>query len=288
MRSPRPKTVKRQADEGLSRRICEGYKPAEGCPPLSSHWDGAPLSGNPWLQRFAESVAKHPHTAEAWRMLEEKLRNDDLGFLIELLYLFTVRKDTYVDWSRDSYRVLKVALDSIVPTYDDLIEQFSALIESSDAKRALLYHGFYEDLRSLDACRKHAEEVRNESAFRGSNRTNTRDWYLHLMVVEMERATRTHQISALLDLLNAAWAANDEKTGLLDEETLRKRVQRFRKRRGLDKVPPPLPSHLLDAQPPTDPLHYFDAQEYADIQEQSKTQEQYDPQTHGEDDDIPF
>lgn len=293
MGNARFKTVKRVADKTLSSRIVDGYKPAEGCPPLSTHWGGAPLSEGPWLKQFADSVATHPQTAEAWRRLEKKLRNDDLCFLIELLYLFTFRKDTSVDKSHDSYRVLKVALDSIVPAYDDLIEQFSAMIESSDAKQTPFYGSFDEDLRSLAACRKHAEKVRNEAAFYGTNKTNPRDWYLHLMVVTMEAETRKHQIPTLLDLLNAAWAANGERTGLLDEGTLRKRVQRYRKRRGLDKSPPPLPSRLFDDKGPVDPALYLDAQELLDLQKEYEAQEQYareqfESKVPFEEKDIPF
>ena len=293
MSGARPKAVKSVADKALSNRIVDGYKPADGCPPLSTHWGGSPLSGSAWLTKFAERVAADSATAEAWGRLEKKLRNDDLCFLIELLYLFTVRKDTSVDKSHDSYRVLKVALDSIVPAYDDLIGKFSALIKSSDAKQTHSYGSFDEDIRSLAACRKHAEKVRNEAAFHGTNKSNPRDWYLHLMVVTMEAETRKHQIPTLLDLLIAAWGANGEKTGLLDEGTLRKRVQRYRKRRGLDKAPPPLPSRLYDDKGPVDPALYLDAQEFLDLQKEYEVQEQhareqFEAQAPFEEKDIPF
>lgn len=275
MRSARQKTFKSQDDKTLSSRIVDGYKPAEACPQLSSHWGGAPLSGSAWLKKFAGCVSADSATAESWWRLEKRLRNDDLCFLIELLYLFTIRKDTSVDKSHDSYRVLKVALDSIVPAYDDLIDKFSTLVESSDAKQTIFVGTFDEDIRSLAACRKHADKAREEAAFIGSNKTNPRDWYLHLMVVTMEAETRKHQIPSLLDLLNAAWAANGEKTGLLDAETLRKRVQRYRKRRGLDKAPRPLPSRLYDDKGPVDPALYLDAQELLDLQKEYEAQEQY-------------
>lgn len=293
MRSPRQKPFKCQEDKTLLSRIFDGYRPAEACPPLSTHWGGAPLLGSAWLKKFAGCVSADSATAESWRRLEKRLRNDDLCFLIELLYLFTIRKDTSVDKSHDSYRVLKVALDSIVPAYDNLIDKFSALVESSDAKQTCFVGSFDEDIRSLAACRKHADKAREEAAFIGSNKTNPRDWYLHLMVVTMDAETRKHQIPSLLDLLNAAWAANGEKTGLLDAETLRKRVQRYRKRRGLDKAPPPRPSRLFDDRGPVDPALYLDAQELLDLQKEYEAQEQYarelyEAQSAVEDKDIPF
>src|ERR1019366_1366252 len=108
-----------QDDKTLSSRICGVYQPAEGCPPLSGPWEGSPLSEDPWLKKFADRVAGEPMAAQAWRELERKIRTDHLASLIELLYLFTVRKDTAADKSREGYRVLNLSLESIVPAYDD-------------------------------------------------------------------------------------------------------------------------------------------------------------------------
>lgn len=290
MRSPRQKTFRRLDDRSLASRICEGYQPTDGCPPLSTHWGGPPLSGSPWLTKFAELVATNSATAEAWRMLEKELRKDDLCVLIELLYLCTVTGYTYVEKSSNSHRVLKAALDSIIPVYDDLIEKLSELVRSSDAKDALTYESFDDDLRLLAAGRTHSEKVRRKAAFYATKKTNSRDWYLHMMVVEMERGTRTHQIPTLIDLLDIAWKANGVEAVLLDEGTLRRRVLRIRKRSGLDKAPP-LPSHLFDRKEegdPADPDELRDLQEYYDSQESTDSHGLADSESPSEDEGIPF
>jgi hypothetical protein len=260
---------------------------------LSVHWGGYPLSGSPWLTKFAKGVAEDSTTAEAWRMLEQKMRKDDLCFLIELLYLYTVRQDTHVEESRESHRALKTALDSIIPAYDDLIDRLSTLSQSSKTRVALTYRSFSDDLSVLIAARKHAEAIRNEATVWGSNKTSARDWYLHLMVAEMERATGRQEIPILVDLIDSACAGNGEKTGLLDAETLKKRVQRHRKRHGLRKAlrPAPYPLDLsteermeIEAQALVDAQEYYNSEEFRNSGQSYETP----PSPPPSDEDIPF
>ena len=292
MRSPRQKTFKGGDDEALSSRICEGYQPSEGCPPLSDHWGGGSLSGSPWLTKFAESVAENPAAAEAWRTLEQRMRKDDLCWLIDLLYLYTVNEDTYMEKSCERHQVLKVALDSIVPGYDALIEMLSELIKSDNARQARIHNSFDEDLRFLAAGRKHAEEMREEAIVRGSKKARTRDWYLHLMVREMECATGTQQLPVLIDLINCACTANDEESDTFSEDTLEKRVRRYRKRYGLRQALRPVPYPLslskeelmeIEAQALVDAQEYYDSEDYRNSGQSCET-----PRPPPSDDDIPF
>jgi hypothetical protein len=192
----------------------------------------ASLSENPWLKKFAEYVGTKQMTAAVWVGLElkPKMGKDDLCELIDLLYIYTASKGTLVDAEHESHRVLKSALDSIIPAYDDLIEKLSSLINSRAAAYALTHERFNRELRYLTTHRKHAEEVRKDAAVCGSNKTNWRDRYLNLMVLDMERVTGRPQISGLVDLIDAACAAHNKGTGLISEETLKKRVQRARQR----------------------------------------------------------
>jgi hypothetical protein len=128
--------------------------------------------------------------------------------IIKRLYLWRI---PLVDAEHESHRVLKSALDLIIPAYDDLIEKLSALIKSSAAAYALTHERFNRELRYLTTHRKHAEEVRKDAAVCGSNKINWRDWYLNLMVLDMERVTGRQQISGLVDLIDAACAAHNER-----------------------------------------------------------------------------
>lgn len=207
-------------------------------------------------------------------------------FLIELLYLYTVRKDTQVEHSRESHRALKAALDSIVPAYDDLIDRLSNLIESSEAKNSPARVHFSDDLRCLISSRAHTEKIRRKAAASGSKKTDPREWYLYMMAGLVEGATRGEQIPALVDLIDAASAAHGQETGSLNNEMLEKRIRRCRVRfawaGGRTYRLPPVERRRVD------PLEYLDPQEYLDIQKSLEAQSQFDAQPHIEDEDIPF
>lgn len=168
----------------LAAQILNGYRPTkDGCPPFSSHWGGYPLSGRPWLDEFASLIAKESRTAKAWLSLEGRLNT---SLLIELLYLFTLRENTSLDEHREDHRILKKKLESIIPAYDNVIHRLSQLIESPGVASAMGYASLTEDHRQLVAARERAEQARQHAASFGSNKTNTRDWYLFLMACEMK------------------------------------------------------------------------------------------------------
>jgi hypothetical protein len=297
MRNPRLSTVKMAQDTTLSKRIRDGYAPAEACPPLSDHWGGAPLSQTPWLGSFAEAIATTPDAAEAWTKLELKMRKDDLCFLVELLYLYVFLDTTLMERNRESYRVLGAALDKIVPAYDELIERVSALTKSNEAKTVLVYQGIADDLRALSAARNRAEEARKQADVRGSKKARSRDWYLHLMVSEMERAMGAQEIEFLCRLIDIAREANDDKLDkddepeFLDAETLKKRVQRYRKRYGYRKPLRPVPFPLDVSKEELAEINaqaLIDAQEYYDSEEFRNSGQSSEPPHSPSDDDIPF
>ena len=225
-----------QDDKTLSSRICDVYQSADGCPPLSGPWEGSPLSEDPWLKKFAACVARELLAAEAWRMLEQKIRKDDLRSLIELLYLFTVRKDTGADKTRKINGVLKVSLEWIIPAYDDLIDKLSDLMKLSVAVW-LDYENLAELRRRLIAGRARADKVREDAAVYGSPKAKIRDFYLAFMAAQMKGATGTRQMSALRSLIMAAYAAHGEKTALPQENSLGRNILRFRERCGIRHYP---------------------------------------------------
>jgi hypothetical protein len=243
--------------------------------------------------KFAESVADDPAAAEAWRTLEQRMRKDDLCWLIDLLYLYTVSEDTYMEKSCERHQALKVALDSIVPGYDALIEMLSELIKSDNARQARIHNSFDEDLRFLAAGRKHAEEMRKEAIVRGSRKARRRDWYLHLMVREMECRTGKQELPALIELINSACAANHKDPETYSATTLEKRVRRYRKRYGLRQAlqPAPYPLDLsteermeIQAQALVDAQEYYDSEDFRNSGQSCETQ----PPPPPSDDDIPF
>jgi hypothetical protein len=238
MRRARSHVGIRKDDNTLSSRICDVYHPTEG-PPLSGPWEGSPLSEDPWLKKFADCVAGEPLAAEAWRMLEQKTRKDDLCSLVELLYLFTVREVTAADKVRECYRVLNLLLEWIIPAYDDLIDKVSDLMKFSIAI-GLGYENLAEALRRLIAGRAHADKVREHAVTWGSRKAEIRHCYLVFMASQMKGATGKPQISALRSLIEAAYAAHGEKTAVPEESSLGRNILRFRERHGIGH-------HLSDA-----------------------------------------
>ena len=225
-----------QDDKTLSSRICDVYQPAEGCSPLSGPWEESPLSEDPWLKKFADCVAGEPQAAETWRMLEQKMGKDGLRSLIELLYLFTVRKDTVADKIRKINGAVKVSLDWIIPACDDLIDELSDLMKSSAAVW-LDYENLDEFRRRLIAGRAGADKVREVAAVWGSPKAEIRDCYLAFMAAQMKGATGTRQMSALRSLIEVAYAAHGEKTALPIENSLGRNILRFRERCGIRHYP---------------------------------------------------
>ena len=225
-----------QDDKTLSSRICGVYQPAEGCPPLSGPWEGSPLSEDPWLKKFADCVAADELAPEAWRMLEQKMRKDDLRSLIELLYLFTVRKETGADMTREIQRVVNVSLESIIPAYDDLIDKLSDLMKSSVAVW-FGYEYLTEAHRHLIEGRARADKVREVAAVYGSRKAKIRHCYLVFMASQVKGATGKQQMPAIRSLIKAARAAHGEKTALPDENSLGRNILRFRERYGIKHCP---------------------------------------------------
>ena len=239
MRRARSHVGIQQDDKTLSSRISDVYQPAEGCPPLSGPWEGSPLSEDPWLKKFADCVAREPLAAEAWRMLEQKIRKDDLCSLIELLYLFTVPKHTVADKCRESYGVLNLSLEWIIPAYDELIDKLSDLMKSSVAVW-LDYENLAEVLRRLNAGRALAVKVREDAVACVLGKGKIRYCYLLFMASQMKGATGTRQMSALRSLIEVAYAAHGEKKALPEENSLGRNILRFREKYGIDNISPKL------------------------------------------------
>jgi hypothetical protein len=95
------RALSKESKEKLAREIVEKYHASDGCPPLSTHWGGHDLSKTDWLKRFAEEVADdQSKSSEAWNTVKEKC---DTAFIIDLLYLLTLRKTVTVDIDQDAY-----------------------------------------------------------------------------------------------------------------------------------------------------------------------------------------
>jgi hypothetical protein len=103
-------------------------------------------------------------------------------------------------------------------------------MQSREVKPALTYVSLAEELRSIVAAKKHAEQIREYTVSWGSKKTNPRDWYLFLMASEMESKTGNRGIPALMKFIDAARQAHGDMDEFLDEESLKKRIQRYRRR----------------------------------------------------------
>jgi len=113
--------------EEIVRQIVNGYRATEGCPPLSTQWGGYDLSKTAWLRKFAEEIVNESKTLEGWNAVKEKCNS---SFIIELLYLLTLRGKVTVDESQDAYHALVAEIEKIVPRYDRLLKDVISLTKN--------------------------------------------------------------------------------------------------------------------------------------------------------------
>jgi hypothetical protein len=225
--SRQPKQVARASSKTLAVKIVQNYRETDGCPPLRQHWGGHSLSETQFLGTFASKVADDSHATEAWNSIENHC---DTSRIIELLYLFTVPKDVYVEENREDHRALRAELEKISSIYATLLSELSEVGNSEQSRRAMLYKSLSEEIELVTRAKVHMDQLIEESKLWGSGKIKLRDWYLHLLAGELESSIGKRHSSVLWDLINAAREAQGLKTKMLDEESLNRSIQRCRMR----------------------------------------------------------
>lgn len=231
-RSPRHNFISRKTNRAnLADKIVRNYRPSDGCPPLQKHWGGFPLTGSPWLKSFADAVAHRPSCAGTWDALSAKC---DTSWLIDLLYVFTIRAEVDTEKHQESSKLYKKKLDELVPMYDKLLAGLDGLLNSSEISSELKYdrQKFAEQVRFFKAAKRHLENVIRR-VLKFTSKGNARDWYLHLISATIEQATGSKRVNDLTNLIEAARSAHGEKKPLFTDEVVKQRIQRYRKRMGI-------------------------------------------------------
>jgi hypothetical protein len=210
--------------------ILGGYSPSEGCPPLQTLWGGYDLAENPWLRRFAETIADCESYTDAWNKLTGKC---DASYIIELLYLFTCKKKTRVDEDRDAYHLLNQQLDKILPKYNELLDEIGSLVEKEELSNPMVYcrPKFILQLQLLQWQKRHLEAIRDSGDILGSRKRKYRNWYLLLLGTHAKAKTGSFQISQLANLIEAALAAHSQTNDgkITYEAGVRRGIQRWKK-----------------------------------------------------------
>lgn len=223
------RALSKESKEKLAREIVEKYHASDGCPPLSTHWGGYDLSKTDWLKRFAEEVADdQSKSSEAWNTVKEKC---DTAFIIDLLYLLTLRKTVTVDRDQDAYHALVTEIERVVSRYDNLLEEVLTLTENPRFSPTMPYvqGSLAKVCERLQESKALLEELRDANIEHGSYKRSARDWYLFLLATTLINATGRPHIEELATLLDAARSANNERRYASDVATLTKRIQRWRK-----------------------------------------------------------
>src|SRR6266480_6311324 len=218
----------KEEKEKIAKQIVGGYRVTDGCPPLSTHWGGHDLGKTDWLRKFAEEIADDQNKSlEAWNTVKEKC---DTSFVIELLYLLTLRGRVTQDEHQDAYHALIAEIEKIIPRYDKLLEDVLSLTDSRFSSVMPYVGGSIAKIfQRLQESKASLEGLRNSNTKHGSYKRSARDWFLFLLAKELIDATGRPHIEQLATLLDAARSANNERRHPTDVATLTKRIQRWRK-----------------------------------------------------------
>lgn len=212
----------------IIQSIVESYRPTDGCPPLSTHWGGHDLAKTEWLKRFAQEIARedNKNNVDAWNTLKDKC---DTSFIIELLYLLTYRGTCRADEDKDAYRLFITEVEKIIPKYDRLGDEIRSLMENPKLSSPMAYigHDLEQQVKILQEAKERLEAVRDSNVKWCSYKRSARDWYLLLLAGTVKDATGSFHIEALATLIQSALAAHQERSDTINEEAVRKRIQRW-------------------------------------------------------------
>jgi hypothetical protein len=212
----------------LIKGILDSYHVTVGCPPLAQHWGGHDLAKTDWLKRFAKEIADNNNRSlEAWNTLKKKC---DTSFIIELLYLMTIRGRYRAEESQDSDHLLATEIEKILPKYGKLLEDIDSLIQDPRVSAGMPYAQFdlAKESKTLQDSKQRLEVLRDYYKGFGSYKRNQRDWYLHLMASHVSNAIGNYHVRFLMSLIDSARAAHNERRKVSDEGALTKRIQRYK------------------------------------------------------------
>jgi hypothetical protein len=153
-----------------------------------------------------------------------------MSMLIDLLYLFTYRGSVLLDESSSSHHLLKDRLKKLLRLHAKLSDELGRLIQDKQVSHAMTYidFPFVEHTRLLGQALRKAKET---ASVWGSYKTNPKDWYLYLIAQHIRQRTNSANVAAIIALVEASRAAQGEGRQLFnDEDTVRKRIQRYEKR----------------------------------------------------------
>lgn len=191
-----------------------------------------------WLAKFAIAVDENKSRTQAWNQL--KSRCDSL-VLLNCLYLFTYFGKTTPDVLQDASRFLREGLDKLLPKYENLYEETSNLID--DPKQRLfgvlkqeMIPAFKEPTHFLRTAQKELAIMRDWAAQMGSYKTEARDFHLYNMATSVRTATGSYHFTQLATLIEAARVAHGAKDEPVNEENLKKRVERYITRMNLPRL----------------------------------------------------
>ena len=201
-----------------------------------------------WLIEFARAVDSNDARKDAWHELKSSC---DTLVLINNLYLFTYDGKTSADVLQDAYRFLKEGLDKLLPRYSTLSEDTSTLF--NDPKLHLLAvlseavpQVFAEPIRSIVMAEAALRATREWAKEMGSYKTEAHDLHLYAMATSVREATGEYHFAEIVTLIEAARAAHGLEDEPLDEEALKKRVQRYITRMNLPRLRPAANKKTID------------------------------------------
>ena len=211
-----------------AKSIVDDYRPTEGCPPLSTHSRASTATRGAWLRRFAKSVAEDHAISAVWAKLGNRC---DTSFLIDLLFLFTYRGQVLVDENASTHHSVKSRLNQLSRAYRRWNARLDGVIQATPLHQAgTLDSLLVRQARALGQTLVSAEKA---AALWGSRKTNPKDWYLLLIANHIKDATGTLKVKSIAELIGAADAAHDEEGQVWDDDQIKKRIQRYKKRLNL-------------------------------------------------------
>jgi hypothetical protein len=186
-----------------------------------------------WLRKFVMAVGTNEIRLRAWEKLKCKF---DVTLLLPHLYLFTYFGNTTANVVQDAFRFLKNGLDRLLPKYTKIREDTSALFNDPQLRFLSIVSEAAPQLAGIPIHDIAMAEVtlkviRNWTEQHGSYKTNAQDFHLFAVATTIHSATHRYHYRELARLTEAASIAHGGRDEAVDEATLKRRVERYAKRR---------------------------------------------------------
>ena len=189
-----------------------------------------------WLKKF-NAVLKERGIQQSWKDMSGDFTFATKTDFLVCLYLYSSQK-TAAHALRDRSRLLKAEIGHLVSAYIKVGKRTQALLEHPRLACVILtsaetYLQVFQSLNLVTAARQKLEALRPLVSAAGSGKIHPQDASLYALAEIVQQSTGQYRLRELANFIQTGYAAHGDGGEILSEETLTKRLQRFRKRHSL-------------------------------------------------------